>query len=297
MKNKKEVDLFLDSGAFSAWTKGITIDLQEYIDFIKKNEQYLEHYAVLDVIGDAEATYKNQKEMERQGLKPIPCFHYGEDFQWLKYYMDKYDYVALGGLVGKPKVELTEHLDKAWRIICDTPKNLPKTKIHGFGITSIQFLLRYPWYSVDSTSWVLVGRTGGIYVPKMKNGDWDYLQKPIVVSISNKSPDKKCLNKHYETMSQKDKDLVDKYLQEKGYKVGLSEFKTQNKDYVLRENEKWSGKAEGNNRLVEIIVEKGISNDYILRDELNITYYLDLQNSLPKWPWAFKSTRKGFFNI
>lgn len=295
-KIEKKVDLFLDSGAFSAWTRGITINLQEYIDFIKTNNEYLEHYAVLDVIGDPEATYRNQKEMESQGLKPIPCFHYGEDFKWLEFYINNYKYIALGGLVGRPKAELTEHLDKSWEIICNTPKSIPKCKIHGFGITSIQFLLRYPWYSVDSTSWVLVGRTGGIYVPKRKNNNWDYLQKPIVVSVSNKSPDKKIINKHYQTMTPEDKALVDLYLKEKGYEIGMSSFVIKNKDYTLLENEKWAEKAKGNQRLVERIMIKGVSNDYILRDEINIMYYLDLQNALPEWPWAFKKIRKGFFN-
>ena len=46
---------FLDSGAFSAFTQGAEIDIQEYIEFIKEHKDYLEAYANLDVIGDAEA--------------------------------------------------------------------------------------------------------------------------------------------------------------------------------------------------------------------------------------------------
>ena len=37
MKNK--VSLFLDSGAFSAWSKNTTIDIEDYISFIKENEK------------------------------------------------------------------------------------------------------------------------------------------------------------------------------------------------------------------------------------------------------------------
>ena len=50
MKNNK-VELFLDSGAFSAFTQKVTIDIQEYIAFIKEHEDIIDVYANLDVIG------------------------------------------------------------------------------------------------------------------------------------------------------------------------------------------------------------------------------------------------------
>ena len=58
---KNKVDLFLDSGAFSAETQGAKIDIQEYIDFIKEHQDVIEVYANLDVIGDPVSTWKNQK--------------------------------------------------------------------------------------------------------------------------------------------------------------------------------------------------------------------------------------------
>ncbi len=44
------VDVFLDSGAFTAWTKRVEIDIQKYIEFIKQNQDVLTVYANLDVI-------------------------------------------------------------------------------------------------------------------------------------------------------------------------------------------------------------------------------------------------------
>ena len=44
------VDVFLDSGAFSAWTRGMEIDIQKYIEFIKQNQDIITVYANLDVI-------------------------------------------------------------------------------------------------------------------------------------------------------------------------------------------------------------------------------------------------------
>jgi hypothetical protein len=46
---------------------------------------------------------------------------------------------------------------------------------------------------------------------------------------------------------------------------------------------------------VETIIVPGLSNDYKQRDELNIIYFLDLEKSLPEWPWPFKLVKaKGF---
>ena len=98
MKNKI-TELFIDSGAYSASTQNVEINIKEYIKFIKKYEKYIDVYANLDVIGDPEATYKNQKIMEKAGLKPLPCFHYGEDWSWLEKYIKEYSYIALGGMV------------------------------------------------------------------------------------------------------------------------------------------------------------------------------------------------------
>ena len=48
---------------------------------------------------------------------------------------------------------------------------------------------------------------------------------------------------------------------------------------------------------IEVIIEPGISNKYELRDEMNIVYFLDLEQTMPEWPWAFerKEGRHGFF--
>jgi len=55
----RKISVFLDSGAFSSFTKKVDINIEQYIDFIKSNADLLDHYSVLDVIGDAKATLKN----------------------------------------------------------------------------------------------------------------------------------------------------------------------------------------------------------------------------------------------
>ncbi|KKM77709.1 hypothetical protein LCGC14_1367270 [marine sediment metagenome] len=290
---KKKISLFLDSGAFSAWSKKTEVDIDDYIDFIKKNKQFIDVYANLDVIGDAEGTYKNQKYMERQGLDPMPVFHSTmEPLFWFEKYLDEgYDYIGLGGMAGGgiTKKQITPILDVIFsRYVCSGLDGMPVVKIHGFGMTSLSLMLRYPWYSVDSTSWVLTGRFGAVFCPRKLGNGYDYSKNSWKVSVSDRSPDKKDIGQHISTFSENEKHIILNYFSEKGYVLGKSVFRQEDKNYSLKDNERWFGKAKGKVREVEEMIEPGLCNDYKKRDELNIIYFLDLEKNIPKWPWPFK---------
>tara|TARA_R110001632_G_scaffold229939_3_gene366848 strand:- start:562 stop:1371 length:810 start_codon:yes stop_codon:yes gene_type:complete len=139
-------NFILDSGAFSAYTLNKVIDIQEYIDFIKNNE--IKQYANLDDIGNPKQTAKNYEIMLKAGLKPKPVFHTGESLEYLEPLLNT-DYIALGGMVKATNLE--EWLDKVFNFIY---KRNPKIKIHGFGMTNLKLVQKYPWFSVDSTSWL-----------------------------------------------------------------------------------------------------------------------------------------------
>ena len=296
MKNK--VDLFLDSGAYSASSQGITIDLPEYITFIKQYQDHIEVYANLDVIGDPIGTLKNQRIMEKAGLKPLPCFHYGEPIKYLIHYLENYDYVALGGMVGKRTPDLAHWLDELFtNYICTEKDGIPRVKIHGFGMTSLMLMLRYPWYSVDSTSWVVASRMGQVLVPRWKDNAYSYDDLSLKIQVSSRSPAMKIKGDHISTLNPHLKEYVLSYFKEKGYQLGKSKFKTESETYELKDNERWVGSkkdAKDGKRVVEMTIEPGLANDYRLRDELDVIYFLDLEKSLPKWPWAFKGKSAGF---
>lgn len=142
--------IFMDSGGFSAFSKGVKIDVKDYIKFLKENKGHISEYANLDFIGDHRRTMYNQRVMEKAGLRPIPVFHWGSNLDDLKALVGEYDRIALGGLVphAKQKKKLCRWLDKCFSIIRD------KAKVHGFGMSGIEILLRYPWFSCDSTSYI-----------------------------------------------------------------------------------------------------------------------------------------------
>lgn len=294
-ENKNKIDLFLDSGAFSAWTRGAKIDIQEYIAFIKKYQDSISLYANLDVIGNPEASWENQKIMESAGLKPLPCYHYGEDKKWLIKYLDHYDYIALGGMVRTTSSKkLVLWLDEAFsKFICDKD-GLPKVKTHGFGLTSFNLMLRYPWYSVDSTSWVVTGRLGSVFVPRFRKGSWIYDKPSWKICVSSRSPNKSEAGKHIDSFSPIQKDIIFSYFDSKGYKLGKSEFHTEKVDYELKQGEKWFGKALGGLREVEVILEPGLCNDFRFRDELNVIYFVDLEKTIPPYPRRFQIRKSGF---
>ena len=282
----RKIDLFLDSGAYSAWKQNVEIDIKEYIQFVKEHEEHLEVYANLDVIGDAEATLKNQHIMEKAGLNPLPCFHHKESIKYLKKYLSKYKYIALGGMVGI-KGDLSIWLDDLFTNYLTDKKGMPIVKVHGFGLTSLRLMLRYPWYSVDSTSWVLTSRLGSVYVPRYRSGKFIYDKDAWKICVSSRSPDKKA-GVHIEAFSPKQQEIVFQYFKDKGYCLGKSEYKTVNEGYELEKNERFISKVENGKRKVEIIVEDGLCNNYMLRDELNVVFFFDLERHLPEWPWLYK---------
>lgn len=161
--------VFLDSGGFSAFTKGVQIDLCRYGEFIKANESDIDVAANLDVIGDFAASMKNQEALEAMGVKPLPVFHFGGNLADLRALLSSYDYIALGGLVphARNRPKLMNWLDKCFDVI------RLDAKIHGFGMTGIDILKRYPWYSCDSTSWLSGAKQGSVYSFNNNNGKMD----------------------------------------------------------------------------------------------------------------------------
>jgi hypothetical protein len=199
--------VFLDSGAFSAFTLGKTIDLNAYCDFIHKHLDCIEQPAVLDAIGDAFKTYQNQTLMEQRGIRPIPCFHFGEDERYMEHYMANYDYIALGGVALAGSMAIVKWLDRLFeKYICGSD-GIPKVKIHGFAITSVPLMLRYPWYSVDSSMWVQAAFRGEILVPEIGR-----------VAISNNSPTRKeDGGKHIATLSEIERQAVLGHIEKRGF--------------------------------------------------------------------------------
>lgn len=200
--------VFLDSGAFSAFTKGVEVDLPKYCEYIKRNKDIIEHVdgtllaSVLDGIGDPLKTWQNQLAMEQLGVRPLPCFHYGEDERYLEWYIANYDYITLGGMVPISTPQLKLWLDRIWEKYLTDGSGRPRIKVHGFGLTTVSLMERYPWYSVDSSSWVQIARVGGMLL----------MPEARVINVSNQSPQRRVEGQHIDTLTPLQRQAVEQKL-------------------------------------------------------------------------------------
>lgn len=204
---RDQVRIFLDSGAFSAHTQGVAIDLDAYIAYAKSNKDFIEFASVLDDLGNAQKTYDNQIYMERHGVPAIPCFHYGEDERWLAHYVSSYAYISLGGVALASGPQLVKWLDRIWHdYLCDEDGR-PRVRVHGFGLTRLDLMFRYPWHSVDSTSWMSAGANGLLILPP------DF--RKFAVSIDSTARHKD--NAHFDTLSEPEKWVVYNKVNDRGF--------------------------------------------------------------------------------
>lgn len=211
IRERKDL-VFLDSGAFSAYTLGVTLNLDDYCNYIKANKDIIRFEdnqimaSVMDGIGDPQLTYENQLYMESKGVRALPCFHAGEDERYLEYYISKYDYITLGGMVGAHTKQLIIWLDRIWEKYLTDGSGAPRLKVHGFGITAIPIMERYPWASVDSSSWIQSAAFGSVIEPT-----YGPLQ------VSEKSPSRHDWGQHVATLSPIEQQRVLKIFNSQGF--------------------------------------------------------------------------------
>lgn len=197
--------LFLDSGAFTLWTKsreyakkhGVNRwefyrtpafweQMERYVDFVLQHRAVIDHHANMDVIGNPKLTWKHQKWLESKGLNPVPIVHYGTSVSWLERYIQEgYKFIGLGGLVGSMRQDGCQHwIQQCFNCVCDTPDRLPRVKLHGFGVVAHSLIWNYPWYSIDSTRWCKQGGYGKIVIPQQRGGEFHFDLPPHVWDIS-----------------------------------------------------------------------------------------------------------------
>ncbi len=274
---------FLDSGAFSLKKDvekfqketGGTVDeyynsaefwkyVDNYAAFIKKYKLGIDLYANIDVIANPKLTWRNQKYLEEEhGLKPMPVVHFKTDVKWLKRYIDfGYKFIGLGGLANIMEAgDRSVWLDLCFDVICDTPNRLPKIKAHGFGVSSIKLWLKYPWWSIDSTSIHKKAAYGWILVPFYKNKQFLFTKPPMHISVSKKSPLVENRGRHFSTLAKGEKDCIVKWLKYIRIPVG------------------------GDKHL-------GVVNDGAMRSLALFRYYEVVAKALPTYPWPFTCKRK-----
>jgi hypothetical protein len=189
-ENKQTI--FLDSGAFTMFMQGVKVDLKQYARFIFGNQDIIHIASNLDAIGEGheQESYDRQKLLEqylgdkKDQVKPV--HHVRDRDDWLQRYLDEgCDYIFIGGMVPESTKDLLLWLDHVWHKYLTNADGTPKVKVHGFGLTTTDLMFRYPWYSVDSTRWVMESRFGGLL---MDFPQPDGSIRDINIDFSERSP-------------------------------------------------------------------------------------------------------------
>ena len=217
--------IMVDSGSFTAYTKGVVIDIDDYCNFINEIGDYIEVFVAVDEVPNpaamdytmAEKTWENylymlKKINPKYRDKLIPVFHYGEDFKWLKNMLEythedgsHIDYIGLAiSLEGTNTVRI--NWANECRAIIDRSSN-PNVKTHAFGV-GVKSVLKYiNVTSTDATSWVKRAAYGMISID----------DNTVYISDIQKENHKK--GAHYETKSLAYQEAVERTIKERGYDI------------------------------------------------------------------------------
>jgi len=266
-------EFFLDSGAFSAWSKGTAIDIEAYAQFVLDRPDTFDVIANLDVIPGSWGVVPEQKDIDESakrgwenyyylekkwasiGKKPMHIFHQGEDDKWLDKLIDEAEYFGVSPGNDRTTAQKIDWLDKIMPKLVDKD-GWPTRKFHGFGVTSLEILLRYPWYSCDSTSWVLTGRFGAVFVPLRGLGDGKINYHKV--TFSDQSPKLGERGGHFKTYDPPEQKAIRAYCEKLGY------------------------------------TPEQLGEDYVARDHMNILFFLELEkNWIPK-PFKAKEVQPTF---
>lgn len=303
-------NLMVDSGAFSVWKSGASVNLDEYISFCLRYKNDLQVIVALDVIPGCisdkdtppkeviqkacEEGWENYLKMLSAGLpksKVIPVFHQLDGWEWLQRYLD----------FGSPYIGLSPRkngigaraynriwLDHCMKYVCDKDGN-PKVKLHGFGITNMTFLYRYPWYSCDSIAWKIMGMFGKIMVPYIQaDGTWNFLRRQrLFIFSTKKGAHSKVKGKHYDHLPLSVQKNLEDYIHSIGLEMGESRFREEPLHYKCNRTHENVFENHSDHLVIEEKIIKGVRNDTDERNKANLYFFERVQSQLP-WPRKYQ---------
>lgn len=140
--------------------------VEKYVDYVKKEKRKWDWYVNFDYVQHAPTCWAMQKGLEKLGIRPVPVYHAGDPLSWFeRYCKDGYKLVGIG-IVGKKGYDTRRYFyDKIFNIA-----EKHGVLLHGFAMTALTLMYMYPWYSVDSATWLKVAIYGSlIYVDEHRH--------------------------------------------------------------------------------------------------------------------------------
>lgn len=158
------VRIFLDSGAFTFQVKPwrateSTLDAWRagYYACVRQHQKHLDFYAVLDYLQCGKVVQEEVEKMRAAKLSPTPAFHITTPLDMLRRYADL-GYKLIG--VGSALKSSSREQARFYNAVFNLGEKLGLL-FHGFAVTG-RHMFDYPWYSVDSATWLKVAINGGV---------------------------------------------------------------------------------------------------------------------------------------
>ena len=139
--------IMIDSGAFTAYTVGKVIHLDEYAEYLERWAGSWDHAVTLDVIGDPKATRANTHKLHQRGIPVMPVFTRGDKPADFDAMVKESGYVCVGGGVGMPPAVVIKRLGALQRRAQELGGG-----IHALGVGNMNALRRIRPYSADSSN-------------------------------------------------------------------------------------------------------------------------------------------------
>jgi hypothetical protein len=146
--------LALDSGAYRAFKRGLSLDLEEYLAFVRSHGPF--DFAVsLDKIGDHQVTRGNWERLRRlrsdDDPQFTPVFQWGGERDDLKRYLDEAPVVGIGGLATLMRNKHEQMLGQLGEL-CSIYQN----RFHIFGINWLKAIIELESLIVsgDTSKWL-----------------------------------------------------------------------------------------------------------------------------------------------
>lgn len=216
-------ELMLDSGAFTAWSKGHEVELD---DLIEVYDSMLEAYGdsatatwliSLDKIPGEKGRTASESEIKeaieisdnnfkvlrkRYGDIVLPVFHQNESSSRLHEVAKMSQYICVS-----PRNDLAEPSRRAWSK--EVHALIPGKRTHGLAATGYAMMSQVPWGSVDSATWVLLAANGAVlYGPTLR-----------AVHVSDESSNIKTRDQHIRTMSPAHQKAFAQFAESQGFNV------------------------------------------------------------------------------
>lgn len=216
-------ELQYDSGAFSAWSQGEEVNLNELIEVYDSMIEKYAHKAEavwlinLDKIPGSRGVDPTPAELDEAckisdrnfeilrkhfGDRILPIFHQGESDDRLHEIAAQASYICVS-----PRNDLHESVRRSWAQ--ETHTKIPGVRTHGLAATGLDMMRLVPWHSVDSATWIFLAANGAVFRD----------ERLRALHVSTESSYRKDEDQHLRTLSKPEQEVFLAMVERRGFKI------------------------------------------------------------------------------